>query len=119
MAEKKTKTTKATAAYDKLRADLKAGTPENAYIFYGEEIYLRERYVEELRQLLVPGLNDTPDNARFMKGLPRKYSCVKSCVFLPFAKGETPALYAALGLEYPMKAYRDATAQDVSDMKYY
>ena len=54
MAEKKTKATKATAAYDKLRADLKAGTPENAYIFYGEEIYLRERYVEELRQLLVP-----------------------------------------------------------------
>ena len=54
MAEKKTKATKATAAYDKLRADLKAGTPENAYIFCGEEIYLRERYVEELRQLLVP-----------------------------------------------------------------
>ena len=54
MAEKKTKATKATAAYDKLRTDLKAGTPGNAYIFYGEEIYLRERYVEELRQLLVP-----------------------------------------------------------------
>ena len=45
---------KSTAAYEKLRADLKAGTPENVYIFHGEEVYLRERYVEELRTMLVP-----------------------------------------------------------------
>ena len=48
------KTTKSTAAYDKLRGDLKAGELENIYIFYGEEVYLREHYVEQIRQLLVP-----------------------------------------------------------------
>lgn len=51
MAEKKTK---GSAAYDRFREDLKAGTLQNVYIFHGEEVYLRERYVEEVRQLLVP-----------------------------------------------------------------
>ena len=40
--------------FDRLRADLKAQTPQNVYLFYGEETYLRDRYLEELRQLLVP-----------------------------------------------------------------
>lgn len=48
------KTTKSTAAYDKLRSDLKEGSLENIYIFHGEEVYLREHYVEQIRQMLVP-----------------------------------------------------------------
>lgn len=48
------KTIKSTAAYDKLRGDLKTGELENIYIFHGEEVYLREHYVEQIRQLLVP-----------------------------------------------------------------
>ena len=47
-------TKKSGAALERLRADLKAGSPANMYIFYGEETYLRDRYLEELRQLLVP-----------------------------------------------------------------
>ena len=47
-------TKKSGAALERLRADLKAGSPANVYIFYGEETYLRDRYLEELRQLLVP-----------------------------------------------------------------
>lgn len=73
----------------------------------------------EVRQLLVPGINDTPDNARFMRSLPQKYSCIKQCAFLPFAKGDTAALYAALGLEYPVAAYPDATQADLDQMKFY
>ena len=42
------------AALQKLKADLSAGTPGNAYIFYGEESYLREHYLGELRKRLVP-----------------------------------------------------------------
>ena len=34
--------------FDRLRADLKAQTPQNVYLFYGEETYLRLTYVEEL-----------------------------------------------------------------------
>ena len=50
MAEKKTKSN----AYDRFRQDLKDGTLQNVYIFHGEEVYLRQRYLEEVRQLLVP-----------------------------------------------------------------
>ena len=39
----------------KLKQDLSAGTLGGAYIFYGEESYLREYYLEEMRKKLVPG----------------------------------------------------------------
>ena len=39
----------------KLKADLSAGTPGTAYIFFGEESYLREHYLETLRRQLVSG----------------------------------------------------------------
>ena len=52
MAAKATK--KSGAALEKLRADIKSGSLENVYIFYGEETYLRDRYLEELKALLVP-----------------------------------------------------------------
>ena len=42
-------------AFQKLKDDLKAGIPGCAYIFYGEESYLREFYLGELRKQLVPG----------------------------------------------------------------
>ena len=42
------------AGYDQLRADLAAGTLGTAYIFHGEESYLREYYLGELRKKLVP-----------------------------------------------------------------
>lgn len=48
------KQAKSSAALDKLRMDIKTGTLGNVYIFHGEEVYLRERYVEELRSALVP-----------------------------------------------------------------
>ena len=42
------------AALDRLKSDLKADTLGNLYIFYGEESYLRQRYLEEIRVKLVP-----------------------------------------------------------------
>lgn len=41
-------------SFQKLKADLAAKTAGNVYLFYGEESYLREYYVGELRKLLVP-----------------------------------------------------------------
>nr|WP_325184154.1 DNA polymerase III subunit delta [uncultured Oscillibacter sp.] len=38
----------------KLKQDLSAGTLGGAYIFYGEESYLREYYLEQVRKKLVP-----------------------------------------------------------------
>ncbi len=48
------KAPKANEAYQKLKNDLSAGTLGCAYIFYGEESYLREYYLVELRKTLVP-----------------------------------------------------------------
>ena len=53
MAYKK-KTPATNEAFQKLKADLSAGTPGCAYIFYGEESYLREHYLEQLRKALIP-----------------------------------------------------------------
>lgn len=48
------KGSRANAAFQKFKSDLAAGTPGQAYIFYGEESYLREYYLGELRRKLVP-----------------------------------------------------------------
>lgn len=40
--------------YQKIKADLAAKAPENVYIFYGEETYLREHYLRELQKSLIP-----------------------------------------------------------------
>ena len=49
------KTAKSNEAFQKLKADLAAGTVGSGYLFYGEEGYLREYYLGELRKKLVPG----------------------------------------------------------------
>ena len=50
----KEKEKKNTGGYNKFLMDLKAGTLENIYIFHGEESYLRQQYLEQLRAALVP-----------------------------------------------------------------
>lgn len=41
--------------YEALRAAIKAGVPANLYIFYGEERYLLQAMVRQLKELLIPG----------------------------------------------------------------
>ena len=48
------KAPKSNEAYQKLKVDISAGTVGCAYIFYGEESYLWEYYLGELRKKLVP-----------------------------------------------------------------
>ena len=48
------RTTKSNEAFQKLKADLAGGELGCAYIFHGEESYLREYYLGELRKQLVP-----------------------------------------------------------------
>lgn len=49
-----TKTSKKSEALQKLKADLKTGALGCAYLFHGEESYLREYYLEEVRKQLIP-----------------------------------------------------------------
>ena len=48
------KAPKTNETFQKLKNDLSTGTPGCAYLFYGEESYLREYYLGELRKTLVP-----------------------------------------------------------------
>lgn len=43
-----------TAAYQKLKEDLKAGTIGNLYVFHGEEAYLRDYYLGQIKKKLLP-----------------------------------------------------------------
>lgn len=43
------------AAYDRLRKAIKEKNPARAYLFYGEESYLRQTYVQQLQGLLIAG----------------------------------------------------------------
>lgn len=45
---------KKSEAFQKLKTDLKGGALGCAYLFYGEESYLREYYLGEVRKLLIP-----------------------------------------------------------------
>lgn len=57
MAEKKTTprgTSGPSEGLVKLKKDLKAGQIGRAYLFYGQESYLREHYLGQLRKVLVP-----------------------------------------------------------------
>lgn len=42
------------AGFNELRKAVKSGELENVYIFHGEETYLRQRYLEEIKELLIP-----------------------------------------------------------------
>ena len=46
-------------AMRELKGQLKSGAPGRLYVFYGEEVYLRDYYVGQLKQALLPaGLED-------------------------------------------------------------
>ena len=65
------KKTGGNAAYDTFRGDLAAGTLGTVYIFYGEESYLREFYLSELRKKLVPAVVVELLKLRRHQGLPQ------------------------------------------------
>ena len=47
------------SAMQALKRDLRQGAPKNLYVFHGEEAYLREFYLGELRKAVLPaGLED-------------------------------------------------------------
>ena len=57
------KTPKANEAFQKLKNDLSGGTIGCAYLFYGEESYLREYYLGQLRRKLIPaGMEEFNDH---------------------------------------------------------
>lgn len=46
-------------ALQQLKAALKAGTPDRVYIFHGEEIFLRDHYLNQMKKLLIDELTES------------------------------------------------------------
>ena len=42
------------AAYRKLKQDLRQGTVGSLYLFHGEEAYLRDHYLDQMKAKLIP-----------------------------------------------------------------
>jgi len=42
------------AAYEQMKKEIAAGTPGRLYIFWGEEAYLRDHYLSQLKKKLIP-----------------------------------------------------------------
>lgn len=60
----------ANTAFQKLKESLRSGEISCAYLFYGEESYLREKYLEQLREKLIPaGFGDFNDHTLDGKSL--------------------------------------------------
>lgn len=53
------------AAFTKLKADLRQGTPAGLYIFCGEEVYLRDHYLQQLRKKIATGPAEAFNYHRF------------------------------------------------------
>lgn len=54
MAKKQPNKADAQKELERLKADIKSGTLKNAYIFYGEETYLRQQYQDIVKSSLIP-----------------------------------------------------------------
>lgn len=59
------KQTRDQSNYQRLKQDIRGKTPGNFYIFYGEEAFLLNHYLDELRKLLVDDLTEAFNSHRF------------------------------------------------------
>ncbi len=65
--------------------------------------YLNERGIPvTLRQVVIPTLNDTPENAAAIRKLMKQYSCIDKVELLPFRK-LCVEKYRQLGLPFPFE----------------
>ena len=55
MATKRNDKSAAQAVYRKFKKDLSQGTIGSLYIFHGEEAYLRDYYLDQMKAKLIPG----------------------------------------------------------------
>ncbi len=75
---------------------------------------LQERQIPVwLRQVSIPGLNDTPENDRQLSALAAQYSCIRRIELLPFRK-LCIAKYRALSLPFPLESTPEADTAETA-----
>ena len=83
-----------------------------------------DRFLEELqkrnidtwlRQVIVKGINDTPDSVRRLYGVAAAHTCVKKVELLKFRKLCVPK-YENLGIEFPFGNIPETTDKDIREL---
>ena len=101
---------------DRLKSDIKLNTPARFYVFYGEEAYLRNYYLEALKKLVVEDFAEAFNYHRFNAATITPQAVLDSVEALPmmaqrsmlriddvnfFAPGEDGAAYARILSDIP------------------
>ncbi len=87
---------------------------ENALAFLS---YLNEKGIPTtLRQVIIPTVNDTPENINRFYALRDSHACVDTIELLPFRK-ICDMKYKKLGIPFPFANIREATKSDIEKLK--
>jgi len=79
--------------------------------------YLNEKRIPTtLRQVIIPSVNDNPENVKRLYELCDTHECVDSVELLPFKK-ICEMKYEKLGIPFPFKDVREATKDDIEKLK--
>ena len=69
-----------------------------------------------IRQVIIKGLNDTPESIKKLKALVSPYKCVEEIELLPFRK-LCVSKYERLGLDFPLKETPETTQKQIDELK--
>ena len=86
---------------------------EKVDFFLGE---LQKRNIDTwLRQVIVKGINDNTESAKYLYDVADKHPCVKKVELLKFRKLCVPK-YENLGIEFPFAHIPETTASDIKQL---
>lgn len=80
------------------------------------ELLQRKNKAVRIRQVVVPGLNDSDENILKLTEIVKKYSCIKSVELLPFKK-ICKSKYDALNREFLFECYDAASPIKVKELQ--
>lgn len=69
-----------------------------------------------VRQVIVPGYNDTPENIKNLKALAKPFGCIEKIELLPFRK-LCVTKYEQLGVPFPLAEKPEATEEAVARLQ--
>ena len=69
-----------------------------------------------IRQVIIKGLNDTPESIRKLKDLVSPFNCVREIELLPFRK-LCVSKYEKLGLDFPLKETPETPQNEIDKLK--
>lgn len=92
-----------------------AGGSYRATLDFLEELN-RRNIPTWLRQVIVPGLNDTPQQVARLGALAEEHSCVEKVELLPFRR-LCVEKYRALGLEFPLEHTPEPTVEHMRELE--